>query len=239
MQPIQDNVSKIAGESQTGGDRTTANEASEARLKRMREERQKEEVEKEQRFLHGLQQTIKAQSRFVTYACGGSIPFKTSMATNDDAYAIDPIQVRFDEDGKGISMDFPCSAAPSGELKSLVKACQPATFGRGDKDTHDDEYRKAGKLDRQCFATTFCPYEAGIIDVVSQLLVPQTKRSKHHCSIKVGLKAVIVLLFQSLKCISGRALQAQCLQCSEWQIQGKQSSGQSKTLLLTVYSRLT
>ena len=58
-------------------------------------------------------------------------------------------------------------------LDELLKHCQPATFGRGRGDVLDEPYRKAAKLDTTEFATTFCPYMAGIIDVVAQLLLPK------------------------------------------------------------------
>ena len=38
----------------------------------------------------------------------------------------------------------------------------------------DDNYRKAGKLDTDQFLTSFCPYATGIIDVVTQLLLPNS-----------------------------------------------------------------
>ncbi|KAL4795739.1 hypothetical protein BDV19DRAFT_362572 [Aspergillus venezuelensis] len=40
-------------------------------------------------------------------------------------------------------------------LKHLVKDCEPATFGKGQEDVHDPEYRNAGKMDANKFATTF------------------------------------------------------------------------------------
>jgi len=36
----------------------------------------------------------------------------------------------------------------------------------------DEKYRKATKLEPDQFATTFCPYKAGIVDVINQVLVP-------------------------------------------------------------------
>ncbi|KAL4947100.1 hypothetical protein BDW69DRAFT_199901 [Aspergillus filifer] len=42
-------------------------------------------------------------------------------------------------------------------LKQLVKDCEPATFGKGQEDVHDPEYRNAGKMDPNKFATTFHP----------------------------------------------------------------------------------
>jgi hypothetical protein len=57
-------------------------------------------------------------------------------------------------------------------LKRLVADCDPAGFGRGDKDVVDPEYRKAGKLDTDQFATSFHPADFGILDTVGQVLLP-------------------------------------------------------------------
>jgi hypothetical protein len=58
----------------------------------------------------------------------------------------------------------------------LITACEPATFGREVRDVYDEQYRKATRLDTADFCTDFCPYQTGIIDIVSQLLMPSIKR---------------------------------------------------------------
>ena len=63
-------------------------------------------------------------------------------------------------------------------LEGLLSACAPATFGREGKDVYDEEYRKAIKLDTTEFATDFSPYEAGIIDIIAQLLLPSINADK-------------------------------------------------------------
>ncbi|CAI6289386.1 unnamed protein product [Periconia digitata] len=88
--------------------------------------------------------------------------------------AIDDVQVRFGISGQGYCVNFG-QDGPSKDFKYLLDACQPASFGRGGEAVLDEKYRKAGKLDRSEFATNFCPYEAGIIDVLTQLLVPEYK----------------------------------------------------------------
>lgn len=97
------------------------------------------------------------------------------------------VQVRFGKSGKGITLNFGKDGASQPELDELVKTCQPAPFGRGSETVLDEKNRKAGKLDRSEFATNFCPYETGIIDIVAQLLVPQYKYGKHNRSIKVDV----------------------------------------------------
>lgn len=97
----------------------------------------------------------------------------------------DDVQVRFGKSGEGVTLSFGKDGASLQGLGKLLETCQPAPFGRGGETVLDEQYRKAGKLDRSEFATSFCPYETGIIDVVTQLLVPQFKDDKHVRSIKV------------------------------------------------------
>jgi len=56
----------------------------------------------------------------------------------------------------------------SNALDKLIFHCQPATFGY-----QDENYYKAGKMESDTFSTHFCPYQCGIVDVVSQILVPR------------------------------------------------------------------
>lgn len=108
---------------------------------------------------------------------------------------VGPVQIRFGESGKGITVVFGDNGPSDIGLRHLTEACQPASFGRGGKAVLDEEYRKAGKMDKEEFATSFCPYEAGIIDVITQLLVPQSTHDKHSRSIKV--RTVIAIAIQS------------------------------------------
>ncbi len=57
-------------------------------------------------------------------------------------------------------------------IEELLKTCTPATFGKRGKEVLDASYRKAIKLDSDQFSTTFNPYEVGIIDAISQSLLP-------------------------------------------------------------------
>lgn len=57
-------------------------------------------------------------------------------------------------------------------LHHLINDCTPATFGRNGKDVYDESYRRAGALGAEHFMTDFCPHEAGIIDIITQLLLP-------------------------------------------------------------------
>lgn len=58
-------------------------------------------------------------------------------------------------------------------LHQLVADCEPASFGRGQEDVLDPEYRMAGKLDAEQFASSFHPADFGIIENIEQILLPR------------------------------------------------------------------
>jgi hypothetical protein len=47
------------------------------------------------------------------------------------------------------TLQFPAS---SQDVQALAKACEPAPFGRNHEDVLDDNYRRAGKMDRSRFS---------------------------------------------------------------------------------------
>lgn len=57
-------------------------------------------------------------------------------------------------------------------LRQLVVDCDVASFGKGQQDVVDPEYRKAGKLDPHNFASSFHPADFGILENVEQILLP-------------------------------------------------------------------
>ncbi|KAI0823256.1 hypothetical protein BC628DRAFT_1340290 [Trametes gibbosa] len=66
--------------------------------------------------------------------------------------------------------------ASSGELQRLAEACDPATFGRGQQDVHDETYRKAGKLDVSEFMLRFSPDSLGLLDTIRTELLLESRR---------------------------------------------------------------
>lgn len=164
----------------------------------------------EAKILKDLSSSLETHARSATFACGGTVLFKvavtdaTGFLSNEPAQqesdaasvskadtakptsvVVDDVQIRFGPTGEGFTVNFNNDGPSPDDFEHLLKACLPASFGRAGEAVVDEEYRKAGKLDRSQFATTFCPYEAGIVDVVTQLLVPQFKHGKHTRSIKV------------------------------------------------------
>jgi len=128
-----------------------------------------------------IKASLATHARTATFACGGSIPIDrttTNITTG-------PVQVRYGSNGLGSTLNLPGSEPSSTEFKELLNVSMPATFARAGEEVLDEDYPKAGKLDRGHFATDFCPYAVGIVDTLTQMLLPQTKQSKHDRSIKV------------------------------------------------------
>ncbi|KAM5535755.1 hypothetical protein V8D89_010569 [Ganoderma adspersum] len=57
-------------------------------------------------------------------------------------------------------------------LEHLERTCDPATFGVDDRDILDESYRKAGKLDNQCFAFNLDVERAGLLEAIRMGLFP-------------------------------------------------------------------
>jgi hypothetical protein len=64
------------------------------------------------------------------------------------------------------------------ELEQLTQACQPATFGVNKEEVMDETYRKAGKMDTDCFSTTLIPEHTDLIKIVRNYLLEGTDTSR-------------------------------------------------------------
>lgn len=74
-------------------------------------------------------------------------------------------------------IDF-ASSTPE-QLDQLAVACDPATFGRGNQDVHDESYRKALKMDAAGFAVQFDPTAFGLIKTIEEgLLQGRTQKMR-------------------------------------------------------------
>lgn len=60
---------------------------------------------------------------------------------------------------------------------TLLDACRQATFGFQDKDVLDLDYRRAFKLEPSKFSTNFHPFDHGVLDTISQLMIPLQPRT--------------------------------------------------------------
>ncbi|KAK7409295.1 hypothetical protein QQX98_008535 [Neonectria punicea] len=135
------------------------------------------------------------------FACGGAVPIvseaespssketpsspasQASSTTAPSTAPHPPVTLRWDPRDSSTPaghcrLTVPIDEATSDHLDRLLADMQPATFGLGGEDMYDENYRKASKLDPSKFATNFCPYNVGIIDVVSQLLLPNPASGK-------------------------------------------------------------
>lgn len=115
---------------------------------------------------------------------GFFLDFRTALASHLAVFTIGgtvkpskPVTIRWDSDdsgtAKGCKVSLPVTddgAQDSASFETLVKDCDPATFGRREEEVFDEDYRKAGKMDTDAFCTDFNPYEYGIMDTTMQAL---------------------------------------------------------------------
>ncbi|KAI7390223.1 hypothetical protein D0859_17006, partial [Hortaea werneckii] len=144
----------------------------------------------EEACLAALEAALQKTTRRATFTCSGRLPItpnprltpsgaltpRTNLQVHEQTLATKPITIRWGAHGTGKTLSLPLQQPPEAEdaarLQDLLAACYPATFGREGQDVYDPEYRRAGALGPGEFMTDFCPYEAGIVDVVTQVLVP-------------------------------------------------------------------
>ena len=136
-----------------------------------------------------LGQCIAGERATVSFACGGTIPIRDTK-TAQDAEAKDtqkcplssPVQVWWASKDTTVKERLllplnhgahPDSNVP--RLHQLAADCEVASFGKGQQDVIDTEYRMAGKLDPQRFSSNFHPADFGIIDNIERILLPRYK----------------------------------------------------------------
>jgi hypothetical protein len=69
--------------------------------------------------------------------------------------------------------------ATPGELENLAQACAPASFGMNKKEVLDESYRKAGKMELDCFSSSLDPMETGLVKIVRNYLLEGTQARNH------------------------------------------------------------
>jgi hypothetical protein len=143
----------------------------------------------EDKFQDQLMEAVEDLQSKASYCCGGGIPISLSSDGSSFAHSTNsenritapPIAFRWDISGDGLAraIHFPLmetdnpNSTKSTLFNELLQSCTPATFGRMDKDILDESWRKAGKLDRSQFSVDFHPCKYGIIDAISQILLPE------------------------------------------------------------------
>ncbi|KAK3304696.1 uncharacterized protein B0T15DRAFT_250851 [Chaetomium strumarium] len=143
-------------------------------------------------LLDELRNTMETSQKDFVFACGGSIPFATETTTasfepgHSGTTHSPPVSLRWDPHDPSTpasqcKLTFPLDTAspeeqrskqPHRGLVSLLGDMDKATFGLGGEDVFDESYRRAVKLDTSRFSTSFCPYDVGIMDTISSILVP-------------------------------------------------------------------
>ena len=124
-------------------------------------------------YLDTIGNALNKQKAVATFACGGILTSKFP-STNSDGGTFtrpsDPLLFYESKDGQCHKIVFP---ATTEQMEKLTSDCDPATFGVGNEDRLDVEYRSAWKLDNSKFATSFHPFDSDMMEVVKQLLFPE------------------------------------------------------------------
>jgi hypothetical protein len=72
-------------------------------------------------------------------------------------------------------------------LEQVTQACEPAFFGLKQERVLDESYRKAGKMDSECFASTLDPLYTDLIKIIRGYLLEGNKSTR-------GIKAELYKL---------------------------------------------
>lgn len=71
------------------------------------------------------------------------------------------------------------SDATPDELEQLAQACEPASFGVHHEQVLDESYRKAGKMDSECFASTLDLVRTDLVNIIRDCLLEGTQSTKN------------------------------------------------------------
>lgn len=118
----------------------------------------------------------------------------------DNILSTTPVTIRWDspQGNETISVakiTFPITKSDrEASLAKLAQDCQPASFGYKGKDVLDETYRKATKMDRSTFSSDFYPYELGIINTITQVLLPNAKKGILTSSVRAKLYKLSTLV---------------------------------------------
>lgn len=163
-------------------------------------------------LLNQLREELGRQSEKIIFTCGGTIPIfepGQDFATDNTKISSvsEPVTIRWDPaspetPASQAKLILPLAGDSHGNLVKLISDLEPASFGYHGKDVFDETYRKAFKMDTDKFASTFNPYECGIIDSIAQVLLPSTPES----DLRRGVRAELYKLNVSLPVVPPSAL---------------------------------
>lgn len=158
-------------------------------------------------MLNPLREELRKEGGKAIFACSGYIPVvprpdvaqspgsqhsSTTTSSVTSPPTTEPVTIRWDPpaaDGlaRHAKLVLPLEPETQDNLERLIDSTERASFGYKGKDTYDETYRKALKMDTTAFATTFDPYSLGIIDTIAQVLLPSMQESRLHRAVKAEL----------------------------------------------------
>lgn len=131
--------------------------------------------EKGNEIFSQLQHLIEKECSKASFACGGSITISESPNASEkgNARSSAPINLFWTSaNNENVrKLTLPGEFTES-SVEQLAKNCALASFGRGEENVVDTDYRRAGKLDATQFASTFHPADFGLLENIEQILVP-------------------------------------------------------------------
>lgn len=139
-------------------------------------------------LLQDVSAALRSHASKDVFTIGGSIDLNTfhTPSTVDQG----PIVLRWDSIkgsvGK-VSLPLKNDDVSNDAFETLLRDCQPATFGKGREEVLDESYRKAGKMDVTKFCTNFNLAEHSIMDTVTQVLVHSGQSDHKHNGIRAEL----------------------------------------------------
>ncbi|KAL2277142.1 hypothetical protein FJTKL_00157 [Diaporthe vaccinii] len=139
------------------------------------------------KLLDQLREELGKETEKTVFTCGGTIPVTTPGQTfvsgnKQISSTSEPVTIRWDPATPGtpasqVKLVLPIVPNSQGNVEKLINDLEPASFGYHGKDVFDETYRKALKMDTNKFASTFNPYECGIMDGIAQVVLPSTPES--------------------------------------------------------------
>ncbi len=103
------------------------------------------------------------------------------MTCDDGEITCSPVVLRWDlpsgKTTRKLALPPDDSVEDSATITALLKHCTPATFGKDGEEVLDGSYREAVKLDANQFSTNFHPSDVGILDNITQVLLPDIAKS--------------------------------------------------------------
>jgi len=64
-------------------------------------------------------------------------------------------------------------------LEQLTQACEPASFGMNQDNVLDESYRKAGKMDSECFSLMLDPVHSDLLEIIRCYFFEGTQSTKN------------------------------------------------------------